>query len=119
MSEGMKRITDLGEVGDTVRTRIAVLRQAQNLSYAALARRLDNEGRALGTLALRRIEAGARRVDVDDLVALANALNTTTTALMLDKEWNFTNPIPCLECGAGVLLPEAHQRWHQTQPETN
>lgn len=82
--KGMQRIADLGGVGDNVRIRIAALREGQNLSYAALARLLEEAGRPLGTLALRRIEAGARRVDVDDLVAIALVLGATPNSLMVD-----------------------------------
>lgn len=80
----MQRIADLGGVGDTVRRRIAALRESQNLTYAAMARLLEEAGRPLGTLALRRIEAGARRVDVDDLVAIALVLGATPNSLMVD-----------------------------------
>lgn len=80
----MQRIADLGGVGDTVRRRIAGLRESQNLTYAAMARLLEEAGRPLGTLALRRIEAGARRVDVDDLVAIALVLGATPNSLMVD-----------------------------------
>lgn len=84
--KGMQRIADLGAIGDTIRTRIATLRESQNLSYAALSRLLEEAGRPIGTLALRRIEAGARRVDVDDLVALALVLGATPNSLMMDPK---------------------------------
>lgn len=82
--KGMQRVSDLGPTGDTVRARIAAERGRLNLSYAELSRRLAAVGRPITTLALRRIEAGARRVDVDDLVALALVLGATPNSLLMD-----------------------------------
>lgn len=84
--KGMQRIADLGPIGDTIRKRVAALREHQHLSYAALSRLLEEAGRPIGTLALRRIEAGARRVDADDLVALALVLGATPNSLMMDPK---------------------------------
>ena len=47
------------------------LRERTNLGYAQLSRKLKEAGRAIPELGLRRIEDGDRRVDVDDLAALA------------------------------------------------
>ena len=57
-------------------------REARNLGYAELSRRLAELGREIPSLGLRRIEAGERRVDVDDLVALALALDVAPVALL-------------------------------------
>lgn len=58
------------------------LREAQGLSLRALSRRLEETDRRLSADALNKIENGAnpeakhiRRVDADDLVAIAVALN--------------------------------------------
>ncbi|WP_202615924.1 helix-turn-helix domain-containing protein [Arthrobacter sp. H-02-3] len=53
------------------------------MTYAELSRRLEAIGRPIPPLGLRRIEAGDRRVDVDDLVALAVVLNVSPLALLL------------------------------------
>ena len=50
------------------------LRDARRLTYRELADRLAAIGRPIPTLGLSRIEKGTRRVDADDLVALAIAL---------------------------------------------
>lgn len=84
--KGMTRVADLGPTGDAVRRQIEKLRLSQNLTYAELSRRLSEFGRPLNTLALRRIEAGARRVDVDDLVALALALQVNPNALLMETD---------------------------------
>lgn len=53
------------------------------MTYAELSRRLEAVGRPIPPLGLRRIEAGDRRVDVDDLMALALVLNVSPLALLL------------------------------------
>lgn len=53
------------------------------MTYAELSRRLEAVGRPIPPLGLRRIEAGDRRVDVDDLMALALVLNMSPLALLL------------------------------------
>ena len=76
-------MSDLGPTGEHVAQTVGKFREARNLGYAALSRRLAALGRKIPPLALRRIEAGERRVDVDDLVALAVALDVTPLALLL------------------------------------
>jgi transcriptional regulator with XRE-family HTH domain len=72
----------LGPTGETVRSRVTQLRDKQNLTYAKLARRCEDAGRPIPVLGLRRIEAGERRVDVDDLMGLAAALEVSPTYLL-------------------------------------
>jgi transcriptional regulator with XRE-family HTH domain len=61
------------------------LRTARGLSYAGLSAKLSELDRPIAVLGLRRIENGKRRVDADDLVALALALNVTPPALLLPR----------------------------------
>jgi transcriptional regulator with XRE-family HTH domain len=75
----------LGPVGRTVIENIRQLRQARGLSYARLSAKLAELDRPIAVLGLRRIENGKRRVDADDLVALALALNVTPPALLLPR----------------------------------
>lgn len=72
-----------GPSGDNVRHRLRELRERQRLSYAELSRMLDRTGRDIPPLGLRRIEAGDRRVDVDDLVALAVVLGVSPATLLM------------------------------------
>lgn len=58
------------------------LREAQRMPYTELSERLAALGRPIPVLGLRRIERGERRVDVDDLVALARALNVPPAVLL-------------------------------------
>lgn len=75
----------LGPSGETVRANIARLRTSAKFSYAELSRRLEEAGRAIAPLGLRRIESGTRRVDVDDLVALAVVLGVNPNALLMPE----------------------------------
>lgn len=75
--------SDLGPTGIALTHNIRRLRG--DLSYAELSRRLDGIGRDIPPLGLRRIEAGTRRVDVDDLVALAAALGASPVTLLMPK----------------------------------
>ena len=74
---------DLGPTGEQVAQAVRKFREARHLGYAELSRRLATLGRKIPPLALRRIEAGERRVDADDLVALALALDVSPLALLL------------------------------------
>ncbi|MCV7090070.1 helix-turn-helix domain-containing protein [Mycobacterium interjectum] len=75
--------SDLGPTGKTVTRNVRRLREARGLSYAGLSRRLADMRREIPPLGLRRIESGERRVDADDLVALAIALGVTPITLLM------------------------------------
>lgn len=87
MSEkaGMTEIADLGPTGRQVASNLQRLREGRNLTYAALSKAVGDSGRKIPPLALRRIEARARRVDADDLVALAVALDVSPLTLLLPE----------------------------------
>ncbi|MFC9838955.1 helix-turn-helix domain-containing protein [Rhodococcus sp. NPDC127530] len=80
----------LGPTGVTAAQNVERLRTAQNLSYAELSRKLDDLGRPIATLGLSRIESQARRIDADDLVALALALGVSPLALLLPHDYEQT-----------------------------
>jgi transcriptional regulator with XRE-family HTH domain len=77
------RRNPLGPTGETVRANLQRLREAKNLGYANLARMLEEIRRPIPELGLRRIESGDRRVDADDLVALAAVLGVSPITLLL------------------------------------
>lgn len=86
------------ELGPTARALADVVhrrRQELGLSFAQLSRRLTRNGRDIPTLGLRRIESCQRHVDVDDLVALAVALEISPITLLM---------APDVAAGDGVLL---------------
>jgi len=73
----------LGPTGVRVRANVKKLRQAHGMTYRELSERLERLGRPIPVLGLSRLERGERRVDADDLVALALALEVTPNRLML------------------------------------
>jgi transcriptional regulator with XRE-family HTH domain len=76
----------LGPVGGYVIQNLTEIRAARRLTYKQLADQLEQLGRPIPTLGLSRIEKGNRRVDVDDLVALAIALGVNPNALLLPRD---------------------------------
>lgn len=66
-----------------MRANVSRLRDVRNLGYAELSRRVKAAGRSIPELGLRRIEEGRRRVDADDLMALAEALEVWPIALLM------------------------------------
>lgn len=76
----------LGPTGERVMENVRHLREdVRRLSYRELSDRLTKIGRPIATLGLSRIEKGARRVDADDLVALAIALRVSPNRLLLSS----------------------------------
>lgn len=73
----------LGPTGQRVGQRLRELRQERGLTLAALEEKLADLGRPILLSALSKIEKGQRRVDVDDLVALAQALDVSPNLLIL------------------------------------
>lgn len=76
------RAIEIGECGVRVAAEVAAHRQRLGLEQLQLAARLEMAGRPLSASVLGKIEAGARRVDVDDLVALARALEVEPADLL-------------------------------------
>ena len=72
-----------GPTSDRVSENIREIREARGLSLRDLYLRLDDIGRPILPSGLHKIENGERRVDVDDLVAIAIALDVTPTRLLL------------------------------------
>lgn len=73
----------LGPSGDTVRANIKRVREDNGLSQSELSVRMRDLGRPIPPLGIHRIENGDRRVDVDDLVAIAVALEVSPTTFLL------------------------------------
>lgn len=74
----------LGATGERVRENLVRLRG--DMGHSELSRRLAAVGRPIAPLGLRRLEAGERRVDVDDLMALAVVLDVSPLALLLPAD---------------------------------
>lgn len=95
----------LGSAGQQVAANIRRIREARRLTYVELSRLLAETGSSVAVLGLRRIERGERRVDVDDLVALADVLGMRPEMLWAPPTECDTchgTPPPgfaCTECG--------------------
>ncbi len=76
----------VGPAGEVLAANIQRLRAAQRLSLAELSRNLAKVGRPIPELGLRRVERGERRVDFDDLLALAYVLKVCVVDLMVSKD---------------------------------
>lgn len=74
---------ELGPIGEAAAENIKRLREEMRMSYAEMSRHLEELGRAIPPLGLRRIEEGERRIDADDLVALAIVLQVSPLAILL------------------------------------
>ncbi|MET8650609.1 helix-turn-helix domain-containing protein [Nocardia aurea] len=98
----------LGPTGRTVADNLLWLRELRNLKYAELSRRLDELGRPIPVLGLSRIEKGERRVDADDLMALAIALDAPPAALMMPRTASEDAPV---EATGFTEMVAAEQLW--------
>ncbi|WP_210417106.1 hypothetical protein [Citricoccus sp. SGAir0253] len=78
------------------------------MQYKQLSEKLAEIGRPIPPLGLRRIEDGERRVDVDDLMALAVALDVNPVALLLPSE---DRGVPVEATGVGSIGFKELWRW--------
>jgi len=74
---------ELGPTGETAADNVKRIREKLRITYAELSRILEDSGRPIPPLGLRRIEDGERRIDADDLVALAFALKVSPITLLM------------------------------------
>lgn len=72
--------------GAVVAKNVGEIRRSRGLTVRDLAARLAELGHRLLASGVSRIENGERRVDVDDLVALARALDVSPVRLLLPAE---------------------------------
>ncbi|MFE3220267.1 helix-turn-helix domain-containing protein [Streptomyces antimycoticus] len=103
----------LGLSGEQVRRNVTRMREARGWDKKELARRVTELGRPMPELAIGRIEAGTRRVDVDDLVALAVALGVNVSALLLPRTDSARER--CGVTGVGDVSQEAAWDWADGQ----
>lgn len=75
--------TGWGPVSRYVADNLVRLRMDRSLSTTRLSAALKEIGHSIPATGITRIEKGQRRVDVDDLVALAVVLKVSPTALLL------------------------------------
>ncbi len=97
----------LGPTGDAVRKNIAHLRG--RMPVTELSARLEAVGRRIPPLGIRRIESGERRVDADDLVALALALDVSPATLLMPETDSPEAPVELVSVAEPV---DAHSFWN-------
>nr|WP_216377822.1 helix-turn-helix domain-containing protein [Streptomyces asoensis] len=76
------RAIQIGESGAHFAAAVAEHRQRRGFDQARLAARVTEAGRPMSASVLGKVESGARRVDVDDLVAIAAALDVLPQQLL-------------------------------------
>ena len=82
-----------GPVGQNLIANVERIRAERGLSMRRLSALLEEAGRPVPPLGLSRIAKGERRVDVDELVALAEVLGVTPDVL-LAPPGEATDPLP-------------------------
>jgi transcriptional regulator with XRE-family HTH domain len=93
----------LGATGEAVRKNIRDIRDRKGMSAPELSVRLKKLNRGIPPLGIHRIEVGDRRVDVDDLVAFAVALDVSPVTLLMPADVDVTDPVQV----TGLLEPAA------------
>ncbi|MER5572029.1 helix-turn-helix domain-containing protein [Streptomyces massasporeus] len=76
------RSLEIGPAGMRAARTIEILRTERGLAQRELAARVTAIGRPMTNTMLSRIERAQRRCDIDDLVALAQALRISPLALL-------------------------------------
>ncbi|GAA3900048.1 hypothetical protein GCM10023084_60670 [Streptomyces lacrimifluminis] len=76
------RSLEIGPAGKRTARTIEILRTERGLAQRELAARVTALGRPMSNTMLSRIERAQRRCDIDDLVALAQALRISPLALL-------------------------------------
>lgn len=106
MASDDQRGRGLGPTGEAVREKIKSLRG--RVPVTELSARLEQLGRPIPPLGIRRIESGDRRVDVDDLVALAVALGVTPATLLMPAAEDRKDSVT----GTGTGEQRAERLWN-------
>lgn len=98
-----KAAVEIGNTGRTVASAVRAYRRLRDMTQAQLAERVADAGRPMTASTINKIETVERRVDVDDLVALAVALEVQTTQLLEScGHRSFISVMCCMDCGTVV-----------------
>jgi transcriptional regulator with XRE-family HTH domain len=76
------RRVGIGPIGEAVRVNVAAMRKTRGVTLRDLSEKMTETGHPMAHNTINEIERGARRVDVDDLVALAAALDVSPIDLL-------------------------------------
>jgi transcriptional regulator with XRE-family HTH domain len=107
---GYKQADAIGPDGIAVLTKVRMLRRKRGLSLRRMAEETRKLRRTLSADAVNKIELGVRRIDVDDLFALAAVLGVTPAQLLEPPEECSTchgRPPAGFTCNACGATPEA------------
>ena len=91
-----------GATARTVSENVKRWRDQRNLGLRGLAKKLGDVGRPLTHSAIDQIEKGTRRVDVDDLMALAAALEVSPITLLLPADTDASTSVDASGIGARI-----------------
>lgn len=106
---------EVGATGEAVARNVKRLREAANLTYTEVSKALGDVDRPMSPLAVRRIEEGERRVDVDDLLGLAVVLGVTPISLLYPGAKQGEEAVTAT--GLKLNLPARHL-WEWMRAET-
>ncbi|TPF79344.1 helix-turn-helix transcriptional regulator [Bifidobacterium sp. UTCIF-24] len=100
-----RNVNQIDATGKQVAANVARLRGG--MQYKELAEKLTELGRPITPMGLKRIESGERKVDVDDLMALAVAFDVSPLTLLLPEGGSRDVPAMATGCdhelGSNVL----------------
>ncbi len=97
-----------GHTNQYVAGNIRAARQAIGMDLRTMSKLLTDAGRKLSPSGISKLEAGDRRVDVDDLTVIAYLLRTTPAALLTPPDAaSGVTGVP------GEYLPEEIEKWMQ------
>lgn len=102
--------SELGATGKTVSAAVRLHRERMGWGFARLSRELARAGRDVPPLGLARIESGERRVDVDDLTALAVVFGISPITLLM-PETTANNEHVIELTGTGVVTGKSLWSW--------
>ncbi|MFI5883412.1 helix-turn-helix domain-containing protein [Streptomyces sp. NPDC051554] len=96
------RALELGPIGERVAAHVARVRTRKGWDQKQLSERLAAIGRPMSPSVISKIEQGDRRIDVDDLVALAVALQVYVGGLLLPLD---DSPESIIDLAPGHSVP--------------
>lgn len=100
--------SELGPTALAVAGSVHRHRTRMGWGFARLSRELTRAGRDIPPLGLARIESASRRVDVDDLTALAAVFGVSPTSLLQPASETPDTPVELT--GIGIAIP-ASRAW--------
>jgi transcriptional regulator with XRE-family HTH domain len=101
-----------GAAADAVSANVKRLRSEQNLGLRALSDRLEKIRPSLRHSTIDAIERGTRRVDVDDVLALALALGVSPATLLFPGMPGAADPAAEVETAGVAHKVRADELWH-------